>query len=153
MKKLLFCLIFLSLYSEVVQSQEFSGIDYRLITEAKSKWMEGYLIRFFKTTRDECLGFVDSLEREKDENDEITYPVELQLYKNVPLCHINGKSIFDITYGAYIQEVYFESNVIHLLLIDKAEANLDQERKCFIIIKKGEFSELKCEEPKLLKYQ
>jgi hypothetical protein len=116
-------------------------INYELIVESISERVGEYVIRYFNTLKSPCMGDLQSLTSDKNNN--------WSIYQTKTLCELDGKSTATDFTDATIKKLEFKESSIHMV-ISTTELRPTGEylRRCTIKVNKGKFSPMSCDKPK-----
>lgn len=144
MKALLFANLMFLHFSVYAVTEE---LNYKLVAEAKSQRMGKFVIRYMNLFQDMCLGHLQSLYN-NNENQWV-------IYKSQSLCAINSESVAKDFTDASITDLNFEKDSIRMIisttpLYPRTTSKNPMGkylRNCTIEVNKGMFSPMKCDKP------
>jgi hypothetical protein len=137
MKRILFLILMLVSLSVSARTE---GVNYELATEVKAKRMGEYVVRYLRTLGSMCMGYVQTLHRDKKK--------KWSVYQSKTLCELDGKSTATDFADATIKKLEFKESSIHMV-ISTTELRPTGEylRHCTIKVNKGTFSSMHCSKP------
>lgn len=123
------------------------GINYKLAVEVKAQRMGKFVIRYLRVLHSECLGYLQSLYN-NDENQWV-------IYKTKSLCTIDDKSVATDFTDASITTLTFGKDTVHMVVsttphyprTTSLNPMGEYLRNCTIKIDNGQFSPMQCDKP------